>query len=55
MRHNDDYRELVEELCQRDSGLNSWECDFVSDMLDWQGQYTEKQRETIERIYDKVM
>ena len=55
MRTTADYKELVEELCDVQSGLTNWECDFVSDMLDWAGEYTQKQRATIEKIYDKVM
>ena len=49
-----DFREIVEELCDETSGLTNWECDFVSDMLDWKGEYTDPQKETIQNIWDKV-
>jgi hypothetical protein len=55
MKTNQDYRELVKELCDLTEGLTAWECDFVSDMIEWTGQYTQKQKQTIEKIYDKVM
>jgi len=49
------YRHMVDELCDITDGLTNWECDFVSDMKDWEGEYTEKQKAVIQRIYDKMM
>jgi len=54
-RTNKEYQELVEDLCNLTEGLTNWECDFVSSMLDWEGEYTENQKTTIEKIYDKAM
>lgn len=50
----DDYRHMVNELCDCSEGLTGWECTFVSDMYDWEGEYTEKQAATIEKIWNKV-
>lgn len=50
-----DYRGMVNELCDNESGLTGWECTFISDMYDWEGEYTEKQKAKIESIYDKVI
>ena len=47
-------RELLEELCQVDEGLTSWECDFVDSVSSWEGLLTTKQGETIEKIHKKL-
>jgi hypothetical protein len=31
-----------------------WECDFLDSMDEWEGDFTEKQKAIIDRIYNKV-
>jgi hypothetical protein len=38
-----------------ESGLTNWECNFVSDMLDWKGPYTERQMDCLQQIWDRVI
>ena len=49
----DNYREMVSELLDLDRGLTDWEINFLDHLHDWQGDFTPKQIETLERIYDK--
>lgn len=50
-----DHREMVEEIEPvMDEICTEWECDFIGDMLDWDGDFTEKQQAVIERIYKKA-
>jgi len=55
MTKQSELREIVSGLCDVESGLTAWECDFVSDMMDWQGPYTEKQEVCIQEIWDRVI
>jgi len=52
---SDRLREMVSELCDVESGLTPWECDFISDMYDWKGIYRVKQETAIVKIYNKVL
>ena len=49
------HRDMVKELCDATEGLTAWECDFVSNMLDWEGEYSDRQKAKIEAIWDKVL
>jgi hypothetical protein len=40
--------EVYEEVC------SEWEINFVDSLLDWDGDFTEKQKAVLEKIYDKV-
>jgi hypothetical protein len=45
--------EMYAEICQLESGLNDWELTFIQDVgkrVD-QGKLSERQRDTIEKIY----
>lgn len=46
-------RRMVEELCDLDEGLSGWEIDFIDDMADREGEYTEGQLNKIEQIWNK--
>ena len=50
-----DYHTQVEEIAEviEDIG-NSWECDFIADMLDWTGDFTDKQKDVIDRLYKRA-
>lgn len=52
---SDRFRDMIDDLCDVTEGLTNWECDFVSDMKDWVGEFTERQKEVIERIWNQVM
>lgn len=47
------YRSLLDELLALESGLTEWEVDFVDDLSRWEGAFTEKQAETLEKIYER--
>ena len=49
-----DYENMVDDLCGVEEGLTKWECNFVSDMKDWRFDYSKKQKEFIEKIWEKV-
>lgn len=52
-----DYEDRVCALCDLEEGLTSWEVDFLDSMVDWIGDgrvLTEKQKQTINRIYERV-
>ena len=48
-------REMIDELFDVDEGLTSWEIDFLDSVNDWEGMFTERQAETIERMWNKVL
>ena len=50
-----DYKDMVEELClNEEDRMNGWECDFVSDLAGWEGDYTEKQICLLDEIWERV-
>lgn len=49
----DYYRSLLDELLAMESGLTGWEVDFIDDLSRWDGAFTEKQAETLEKIYER--
>lgn len=49
------YNQKVEEIDEViDEIGNEWECDFIEDMIYWNGEYTERQKETIDNLYRKA-
>ena len=57
--NQEDYRQMMEELLQLDSGLSGWEIDFLESLCQ-QGfrvaehwGFTEKQLAKFEQIYEK--
>lgn len=48
-------RRMVKELLADESDtLSWWECDFLDSVNRWIGDYSDKQAETIEKIWEKV-
>lgn len=43
----------MSELCELDEGLSPWEVTFIDDMSKWKGDYTSRQAEKIEDVYQK--
>lgn len=55
MPHDIDYRQMVEEIAEVvELVCNEWECEFIENVLDWIGEYTDKQKEVIDRIYQRA-
>lgn len=49
-------RDMVSEmLAEADAGFSDWEIEFLDSVWKWTGEYTEKQQDTIEKIYDAKM
>ena len=46
-------REMLKELCDLDEGLSAWEIEFIDNMCDWEGSFTEAQATKIEDLYEK--
>lgn len=46
--------EMLDELLDIDSGLSPWEVSFLDDLSRWNGPFTEKQIETIEKIHQRM-
>ena len=53
-RHNT-IRDMIDELCNLESGLTNWEMDFIDSLCDWDGRFTEKQADKLEAIYEKLI
>ena len=50
----ENYRGMLDELLDVESGLSNWDCDFLDTLYEWDGAFTEPQAETLQKIYDKV-
>ena len=51
-----EYRAMVGELLDLESGLTNWEIDFLDSLHDWEAdEYTLKQIACLQKIYDKLM
>lgn len=51
--------ELMEDLCELDAGLNSWEIDFINDVSLWlethaDRELSETQREKAQEILERI-
>jgi hypothetical protein len=60
MPSDQDYRTMMEELLERDSGLTAWEIEFLDSLCD-QGfrdeehwYFTEKQLACFEKTYNRI-
>ncbi len=40
--------EISEKIC------TPWEQDFIESLLEWEGDFTDKQRDVLSRIYEKA-
>ena len=48
----DRHREMLEELENCSDQLSGWEVDFVDSLQNWDGDFTERQEEVLEDMYD---
>ena len=46
-------RGMLSELLNLDEGLTEWEIEFCENLHNWNGEFTERQAETLENIYRK--
>lgn len=46
-------QQMVRALCDIDSGLSAWEVDFVETMSHRDGDFTPRQAEKIEELFDR--
>ena len=54
---DDEHMQMVDDCMRWDSGLSDWESKFIDSMSNWLGDgksLTEKQAETLDRIWEKV-
>jgi len=50
-----DYRQKIQEIEEvAHQVCTEWECGFIEEMIQWEGEYTSKQKDVIDRIYRKV-
>ena len=47
------YRDLVDELCDVESGLSKTEIEFVDKLCDWDGCFTAPQAKWLEEIWEE--
>ncbi len=45
--------EMLADLLDLNAGLSNWEMEFVESLSHWDGLFTEKQGETLEKIWDE--
>ncbi len=49
------HRQKVEEIAEVSQQIcNRWESNFIQDMMDWEGEYTEGQQAVIDKLYDRA-
>ncbi len=48
-------RKMLDELSELEEGLNDWQIDFIESVNKWEGNFTQKQSETIMRIWGKLL
>ena len=48
------YQALLTELVNIKSGLSEWEVDFVESLSHWEGPFTTKQADTLEKLYGRA-
>jgi hypothetical protein len=49
----DYYRDILDELCDIDHGLSSWEMDFLQTCSEWDGCFTATQGEKLDELYQR--
>jgi len=47
------YRDILQELLDVETGLTSWEVEFIESLHEWDGAFTKKQAATLEKIYER--
>ena len=48
-------RKMLDELLELESGLSDWEVNFIDSVCNWTGNFTQKQSETIVKIWGKLL
>ena len=49
-----EWRNILQECLEVESGLSDWEVDFLDSLNNWRGSFSEKQQITLEKIYKRV-
>jgi len=49
-----DYRDMLDEVCDAESGLSSREIEFIQSLTEWDGAFTDPQKDWLQKIYDRV-
>jgi len=52
---NQELRELLEEVCDVESGLTVWEVDFIESLCEWEGFFTDPQAAALRKIHARVV
>ena len=47
-------REMLDDLLALSEGLTDWEVSFVEDLSHWDGRFTQRQIETITKLYTEL-
>lgn len=50
---DDEFHDMVRDLCDVESGLSHWEVEFVDDVADWTGNFSDKQKQKIKDLWEK--
>ena len=50
-----DLRNMLNELLELTEGLSAWEIDFLDSLYNWTGNFSEKQAETLKKIWVKTL
>ena len=48
-------REKMNELFQLEDGLTDWQIGFLDNVVDWEGCFTVRQAERIEKIHEELI
>ena len=48
-------RDMLKELLDLERGLSDWEINFIESVNEWEGNFTQRQSETIVRIWGKLL
>ena len=48
------YQDVLQELLDIESGLTDWEVGFIESLLNRQGDFTQKQKDMLDKIYERA-
>ena len=49
----EELREMLDELCELDHGLSRFEMDFIQNLSEWDGCFTEPQVGALRKIHER--
>ena len=49
----EELRELLDELCDVDHGLSNFEMDFIQNLSEWEGCFTEPQADFLREVHER--